>query len=355
MRKILLLLILSAFILSACTKTPLDPSAVTDNDEKTPQENNESVLEESNNETEDKLPISMTYEAFEYIITAKDHTSVLNLSPDEKAKEFLSILALGQTELIQNYFQCASTEEYAKAKFDFKIAKSNIESKYDRYEVKTAVTDSTTDNFQNGEYDYTLILIDDISSQVGYFGPTERVNAFLGENIPDGKENPALKKSQMFVEDLMKDFNVDLTIEMLKDPDESFKKIYHTVIHSMLSGTFEEYKQYLYDRLGYTNEDILNAFENELKNDTLVSKDENGMFNVYCGHGYSKLIYDLSEIEREGGTNRLTYTFYADSAHMIPCVKKTFVFEENKYNDIMLLTDIETVLLSELKAIRYMI
>ncbi len=350
MKKLFFILILLTMLLSSCTNKPIN----TPNDKIVTPE-----MVESTDKQEPEMPSNEQstdeYESFEYKITARDYEAVMYLSQEEKAKEFLSVLALGETDLIRNYFQFDSAEEYTKAKYDFKICKSNIDSKYDCWNVKMTVTESTSEYILDGQYDYTLIMIDDISSQVGYFGPTERVNIFLDANKPNYKTEVTLSKTNLFIENLLKDFNTDLTIKTFKNPYENLNKIYHLMIHDNLSGTLEEYKQYLHDRFGYTDDEILNAFENELVNNNRVQQDENGIFNTNCAHGYSRLIYELTEIKKNNGTYRFTYTFYADSAYIIPSVKKTFVFEGNKHNDIMLLTDIETITLSDLKAIRYMI
>ncbi|MBR6632842.1 MAG: lipoprotein [Clostridia bacterium] len=180
MKKILFVL-LATLLLTSCSQKSVDTPDLPDVD--TP------IVEIEQDETPQDKPL--VFEDFEYRITARDDESLHALSPEDMGKEFLSALALGETDLLYLYMQYYSAEEYGKAKFDFKVAEvtDKIDYAYIDYigyhaSVKVTISESETDVFPDGEYDYTLLVWEDNSTPIDYFGPTERLGDFIGEKVP---------------------------------------------------------------------------------------------------------------------------------------------------------------------------
>lgn len=356
MKKILsLLAIIVLLLFSACAKKPVEMPDIPDVDTQ--------ISEQDKDKTPTDTPLM--YEEFEYKITTTDYETLYYMPREQVSKEFLSALALGRTDLLHLYMQYDSENIYGKAKFEFRLAKSPDEIRYMGYhgKVRMTVSESETDVFPNGMYDYTLFIWESNGTPVAYFGPTERLSDFLDEKVPDLNTDSALYHSHKFVESLMHDFEADLSIESIKEPTNILNSLYHTIIHTFTANgkdyvgraTLEEFKGYIRDRFGYTDKETLDWFADKFVTDTRTVLGEDGVYSFDCSHGYSSHMYELTGVEKEGALNRLTYTFYADSAHMLPCITKTFVFEENGENDIMTLVDIENVTLNDLTAIRYQI
>lgn len=356
MKKILILLVISTLlILSGCTENLVEAPDNLDVDTSMSEQNKEKAPTDT----------SLVYEEFEYKITATDYETLCYLPSEQVSKEFLSALALGRTDLLHLYMQYDSEDVYGKAKFEFRLAKANEKIEYMGYhgKVRMTVSESQTDIFPNGEYDYTLLVWESNGTPVAYFGPTERLGGFLGEKVPDLKKDSALYHSHKFVESLMHDFAADVSIELLKDQVNSFNAIYHTAIHTFTANgtnyvgraTPEEFAGYIRDRFGYNDREILDWFADRFVTDDRTFPGEDGIYSFECSHGYSSHIYDLTSVEKVGALYNLTYTFYADSVYMVPCITKTFVFEENGDNDIMTLVDIKNEFLNPLTAIRYQI
>ena len=115
--------------------------------------------------------------------------------------------------------------------------------------------------------------------------------------------------------------------------------------------TLEEFKEYISQRFGYTDESTLKKFADTLSKKLYATLNADGTYTVSCGHGSASLMYDLTNIRRIDNLHVFSYTFYADSTRTIPVKEVQFTFAENKDSDVMTLRHIKEAKLNNLNQV----
>ena len=344
------------------------------------------IREEIAEEIPDEPVVEAPVKEISSEITAKTWDEAHSLSHKDKANEFLTAIKLGYKDILKLYMSGDDTiEELLKIKADFtvKSEKSFIEyydkniktrldiieenaeghEKYEGFphfdcyvaEVVMRVSESESEFFPVGEYDYTIKTSNSSFCLVEYFGPSDRYEIYEGSEIPDIADS-ALYKNHKFVENYLHDTTA-YGSEAL-DPSINSDTILHVVIHTLmeetdyiLNITRSEFKEYLTLRFGYTDEEILDSFVTALSKKTYIKVNDDGSYVGACGHGYSSFMKDLTSIKRNGNLHTYSYTFYADSTHTIPTREMQFTFEENKDSDVMTLRNIKAAKLRNLNLV----
>lgn len=334
-------------------------------------------------EKEEKEEIQFT-EEFEYNVTSSSIEEADRLSHKDKAKEFMSAIHLGDREVLEIYMQGDTIDELLKIKADFIITgEKNFVEYYDeslrnmvavenddkegheKYKDKTpfdcylaeilmSVSESESDVFPIGVYEYTIKITDSGTIFVDYFGPTERYEIFEGSEIPE-KSHIALFANYKFIENFLR-YNWTASDSELLDPIANFDSLLHITVHTLMAQnedfifttTLDGFKEYISLRFGYTDEATLDKFANTLLKKSYIAQNDDGSYSGSCAHGYSTLMYDLTNIRRIDNLHVYSYTFYADSGHTIPVKEMQFTFEENKDSDVMTLRNIKTAKLNNL-------
>ncbi len=320
-------------------------------------------------------------------ITAKTWDEAHSLSHKDKANEFLTAIKLGYKEILELYMSGDDTiEELLKIKADFtvKSEKSFIEyydkniktrldiieedaeghEKYEGFphfdcyvaEVVMRVSESESEFFPVGEYDYTIKTSNSSFCLVEYFGPSDRYEIYEGSEVPDIADS-ALYKNHRFVENYLHDTTAYASEAL--DPIANFDSLLHITVHTLMAQnedfifttTLDDFKEYISLRFGYTDEGTLDKFANTLLKKSYISKNDDGSYSGSCAHGYSSLMYDVTSIQSNGTLHTYLYTFYADSAHTVPVREMQFTFEENKDSDVMTLRNIKAAKLSNLNLV----
>lgn len=323
-------------------------------------------------------------EEFEYKISAREWSDVYELSNKDKAKEFLSAIHFGDREVLELYMQGDTIDELLKIKADFKIEsertfieyfdtllKTKIavnnddkesQEKYKDFpsfdcylaEILMTVKESESEVFPVGNYEYTLKITDSSSVFVNYFGPSDRYEIFEGSSIPQAT-HIALYKNYKFLENFLC-YNWTASDSELLDPIANFDSLLHIAVHTLMAEnenfifttTLDDFKEYIRLRYGYTDEGTLDKFANTLLKKSYISKNDDGSYSGSCAHGYSSLMYDLTDIRKVDNLYVYSYTFYADSAHTVPVRQMQFTFEENKDSEIMTIRNIKAAKLNDL-------
>lgn len=367
----ILLTLLLLFV--SCTKDTPDFKEV---DVKEPPVQSEEIVEETKGEE------------FEYKVTERDWLKIgNNLSHKEKALEFMSAIHLGDREALELYMQGDTVDELLKIKADFIItSEKNFVEYFDdtlktkiivenddkeaqeRYkgfpsfdcylaEILMTVSESDSEFFPIGVYEYSLKITDSGQIFVDYFGPTERYEIFEGCEIPE-KSHIGLFANYKFIENFLR-YNFTASDEELLDPVANFDSLLHITVHTLMAQnedfifttTLDDFKEYISLRLGYTDQALLNKFANTLLKKSYISKNDDGSYSGSCAHGYSSLMYDLTDIKSNGTFHTYSYTFYADSAHTIPVKEMQFTFGENESSEVMTLRHLKTAKLNNLNLV----
>lgn len=376
MRK-LLIVALTLLLLTSCNDKPFKEKDETADTTKI----SEAITEEIKVEEKKEQPFDGE---FECNITAKSWDEAYELSNKEKAMEFLSAICLKDRKVLEIYMSGDTVDELLKINADFTLVsekeaviyyndqkktkvtidkddaegheKYKDQHAFDCYiaEVIMTVSNSHSDIFPVGIYEYTLKTTHSGFLFVNYFGPTERFEIFEGSEIPDEGDS-ALYSNYKFIEEFFRFSNKRL--EESLDPNENFDGILHVAVHSLMSmnddfvftTTLEEFKEYISLRFGYTDEGTLDRFANALSKKSYMALNDDGSYTGCCAHGYSTLMNDLTSVTRMENLHNFTYTTYADSAHMVPVNEIRFTFEENKDSDVMTLRHIKSAKLNDLK------
>lgn len=375
--KKLLLVILTALLLTSCKEAPVEVI-----DEKVDTPKNDEVI---NEEVQEEISETPDFESeFEYKITARSWDKADRLSHKEKALEFMSAIHLGDKEVLEIYMSGDTVSELIKIKADFTLVsekevveyfndtlktkvivekddkegheKYKDDHPFDCYlaEVLMSVSESESEIFPIGVYEYTIKTTDSGTIFVDYFGPTERYEIFEGSEIPDMSDT-ALYNNYKFVQTFLR-FNEVKTNNDALNPYTNFDSILHIAVHTLMNlnensiftTTLDEFKEYISLRFGYTDESTLDKFANALLKKTYLSKNDDGSYSGSCAHGYASLMYDLTSVTRQETLHTYLCTFYADSAHTVPVKEVQFTFEENKDSDVMTLKNIKSAELNSL-------
>lgn len=339
------------------------------------------TIGEENEEITEEVPFE---EKFEYKITKREWMKIRNsLSHKEKAQEFMSAIHLGDREILEIYMQGDTIDELLKIKADFVITgektfveyfdedlrdmvavenddtegheKYKDEHPFDCYlgEILMTVSESESDIFPVGVYEYTIKITDSGTIFVDYFGPRDRYEIFEGSMIPPITDT-AHFKNHRFLRDF---FSCNTTTyDKSIDPVTNLGNVLHIAVHALMSleedfvfeTTLDEFKEYIRLRFGYTDEGTLEKFADTLSKKWYATLNDDGSYSVSCGHGSAALMYDLTRIKTDGVFHTYFYTFYADSAHTVPVKEVHFTFEENKDSDIMTLRLIKEATLNDL-------
>lgn len=359
MKKLLLIILLSAFLVS-CQTEPSDITGKPPAD--TPNVTVDPVIPEEETELPEEPQPQFT--SFEYAITARDYEAVYSeLSNEQMTREFLSAICLKDLEVLQLYMQGDTTEELMKINADVKIDGGKTVTEYfdgrpfDGIEtrVKLTVSESDSECFPVGEYDYVLLVRKTGAFGVEYFGPEERYPAFQSSAVPEKSSSPALYNAYKFVEEFYRNVRLSLSKDAI-DPNSNFDSLMHLAVHTRMAlgeeftftTTLEEFKEYVSLQFGYTDEAVLDRFANALSKAPYATVDENGVYTVCCAHGYGSLSYDLTSIELKDGNYVYTYAVYSDSAHTLQCKENVFVFKPNPDSDTMTLVDLGSTSLNDL-------
>ncbi len=342
MKKLLYSALILLFLLTSCTPKETPP--------KTDGEN----ISENENPVNDETLEPVIYNEFEYKVTTIDWTDLDRLSPEEKAREFLSAICLSDSDVLSMYMQGDTIQELIKVKADAKIADGKEiteyygEYPYKGYETKVLfeITESGSDLFPVGTYEYILKIMDTSVLSVEYFGASDRYGVNI---IPDKQTSPALYDTYAFIDEIFHYNAADLSNAAL-DVDLHFDSLFHIAIHSLMAlhedyifkTTLDEFKEYISLRYGYTDNAVLQRFADKLTRVTYASVDENGVYTGSCAHGYSSIIRELKSIEEKDGLVVFSYTMFADSAQMLPCEEVSFTLRKNENNDLMTLVDIKS-------------
>ncbi len=336
---------------------------------------------ENERETTEDIPLQRE---FQYEVTARSWEEAVELSQKEKAKEFISAICLNDKEALEIYLQGDTVDELSKIKADIEIisekefveyydillknkvgtviAGDQVDEQYKGLpsfecylaEIMMSVTESESEFFPIGIYNYTLKISHTGFLFVNYFGPTERYEIFEGSEIPEST-NTALNKSYKFIQDFLR-FNSSSVNSDSLNPASNFDNILHIAVHTLMSlnenfiftTTLDEFKEYMSLQFGYTDESTLQKFAKTLSEKSYAELNDDGSYTVCCAHGYSSFMYDLTDIRKVDNLYVYSYTFYADSAHTVPVKEMQFTFVENKDSDIMTLRNIKTANLNSL-------
>ncbi len=353
-----LLVVLMALLLVSCKSQQPDSTGEPPVDKQpdnaqtvTPNEAPEDVIEEG-------------YEEFEYKITARDYDSIYeNLSNEQMTREFLSAICLRDLEVLQLYMQGNTTDELMKIKADVMIDGGKVVTEYfgdtpfDGLEtkVKFIVSESESEVFPVGVYDYVLLARKTGAFGIEYFGPDDGYASFQKAIVPDKSASPVLYNTYKFIEEYYRNFPIATADDVL-NTDVNFVSIMHLAVHTRMAlsedfiftTTLEEFKEYVSLQFGYTDEAVLNRFANALSNAPYATADENGVYTVCCAHGYGTLSNALVNIEMSDGLYAFTYAIYSDSAYTVQCREDVFIFEENKDSDVMTLIEVQSTTFNDL-------
>ncbi len=353
-----LLIVLMAILLVSCQTKPSDITGK-------PLDDTPSVTVEPSepDDVPEETP-KAGYTEFEYEISARDYDSIYeNLSNEQMTREFLSAICLSDLEVLQLYMYGDTTEELMKIKADVMIDGGKIVTEYfdeipfDGLEtkVKFIVSQSESDIFPVGVYDYILYVRKTGAFGVEYFGPAERYAAYQKAYAPDENASPVLYNTYKFVEEFYRNIKLAMSDEAL-DPNVNFDAIMHTAVHTRMAlgedfvftTTLEEFKEYISLQFGYTDEAVLQKFANALSKAAYATVDENGVYTVCCAHGYGTLSNYLTSIEMKDGQYIFTYAVFSDSSYTVQCREDVFTFEENKDSDTMTIVDVKSTKLNDL-------
>jgi len=325
MKKILFILAAALMILTSCTEA--------EKTKETPKQDTP---------TEEGVTSPM-----EYVVKAHTFDEMYALTHEERAKDFLSAICLDDREMLDYYIQGESVDTLLQCDLDAAITDTvDVQFGYCAT-VQLDVKKGVDGIIPAGKYDYTLLINEASPMVVGYFGPSDRFDAFNNPKIPDMSIDYSAYCSYKFVEEFFR--NAMKTSMAALDTDKYFDSIYHLAVHSLMSigedftftTTADGFKMYLTERFGYTDEALLERFVAKLDEDGSAVKDEYGVYTVSCAHGYGSLVYDLTDVSSKDGRTKLSYVIYSDSARTVQCAKAEFVFEENENSNIMKLVDIK--------------
>ncbi len=294
----------------------------------------------------------------EYKITATDFDSIMLLSQEQMAWEFLSALCIGNIKMINQYLGGGGHDEYKNVSMDAVIeGEYEIDDQYTGYAVKVKlnVHESECDTFPVGEHDYLLTFHNCIeASWVKYFGPVEDYikTKFEIEEF-DKKTQDAINFAQAFT-----DFHLNLTESASKEIlfPEKFDDDFRHIVNHTIGGyaTRDEIVEdclgvltkYLYLSFGYNVHDhpeILIYFEYYSEIDDEI------YYELSCVHGGAVYCGTLEKVEKTAAGCNITIALYTDYAYVEKAKEITFVFEKNDNSNIMRLTDVLCKMLSEVK------
>ncbi len=302
---------------------------------------------------------------FEYEIKSTTIDELFQLSPEEKAKEFLSAICLKNREIIDWYFWGNSYDEFLKADVDatiIGISNPDIPGVDAEVDVLLKVENSETEIFPNGESFFTLIIGESELGQVLYFGKSENKDYYYqgyagteyASEIPE-EFKKAQRLAEVYSSYISTDKNVSkMTLDELISGGNIFNKIFHAMIHYFPKGmevdgefnyyatTSEAFLDCLKTTLGY-GDDVLKMFEDEFN--YKYPADENGISYVECAHGNNYVAKALSDFKEVDGKIYLTYELFADSIFALKSQELTFVFE--KLDDALSIVDVTSKKLND--------
>ncbi len=359
MKKLFLVLTLTALLLGACTpKNEEPPVTPPDNDEivqELPED--ETPIEPEENPAEPTVDSETGYVDFEYKITTRDWVEAQSLTPEEIVREFLSALYLGDREALELYYQGDTLDELLKVKFSHLTYKGEKTEKYygdRRFEgylafVSGEISESESEYFKEGPFFHNLLVVPASQFSVDYFGMRENYRNYCGEDVPKKEDDPELWESYTFIEELFRFGQGKATMDFF-NVEENFDAIFHVVIHALMAvgedhifeTTAEDFKTYVKERLGYTDEAVLERFADKLASVTYASCDENGVYKGCCAHGYSTLMRFPYTAQQNGENKQFfSYGIFADSAFTQQCAQVSFWLEKKDGAKTYTLTDIK--------------
>ena len=282
----------------------------------------------------------------EYVVKARTFDEIYALSHEEKAKEFLAALCLGDKEILEYYMYGDTLDILLECQFDAFI-KDTEEIPFGYCStVMLNVKKGVENVIPAGKYEYTLVINEANPIIVGYFGPSERFDLFKNPKTPDTSADYPIYNSYKFIEEFYHSAS-ELSKEAL-DTNKYFDSIYHMAVHSLMATgtdftfttTSDGFKMYMTERFGYTDPDLLDRFAVKLDEDDSAIKDEFGTYTVSCAHGYGSVIYDLIDISEKDDITTFSYVLYSDTARTVQCARMEFDFEKNEQSDVMRVVDI---------------
>ncbi len=271
------------------------------------------------------------------------YNEISNMSLEERANDFISALNSGDTERLDSYIQSLSIQEFSKAKFNAEIVNVRDESdlSYVEYQadVRVTITESETVAFENGTFDYALLIRDfPDPGFVVYFGPSDRIDIIKEENTPT-KDNTKLYNAYWSVMPLFTYISSEPTEEKLNEA-KNFE-VAHAVVHAIIpyfTGeiflTKEEFKKLANDIYGVEDIEVLDWLD-------FKYPCENGVYSIYCAHDMHSTFQMYEGMEETENGIKLTFSLYSDSAYTVKCGTLVVTFEENENSDFMRVVDID--------------
>lgn len=320
--KRILLVALTALLLTSCKGTPKE----VEKDTPYLPKNDQIVVEKTKEEVKELLV-----------------EEISNMSLEERATDFINALNSGNTDRIDCYIQSLSTQEFSKAKFDAEIVsvkeKSDIPYVEFEADVKLTITESETVAFENGTFNYSLLIRDfPDPGFVVYFGPSDRIEIIRKNNIPT-KDIPDVYSAYYSVLPLFDYISLEPSEEKIYEANrfEIAHAVVHT-IHAVYDGeillTKEQFKDIARDIYGIEDVEITDWLDFKYPS-------EDGVYSIYCAHDGIVTFEVYEGIKRTESGFKLTFSLYSDSAYIVKCGTLVVTFEENKNSDFMRIVDID--------------
>ena len=324
-RAIMLSILIACFFmtLNSCEKeAPLDEKVVLDNKEA----HSEEIKEE---------PVLTDEEKYE--IKLKNYEKVSALSASERAEDFLTALTEGNLEKLDVYLYSKGLEELLKADIKAEIVEEAqiVDVKQPRFEnigyqaeVRLTVENSETEAFENGVHSYLLLMADfeDVGF-VKFFAPRDKLNLYLKANEPKDRES-IVYKADSIASGLMIFVSPELTEEVMSEASPMF--LGHFLVHSgAVQSEFitkKEFKDVASKTLGIDDEQRLEDISGWLD---FKYKEENGVYDVYCGHDIHSVAKALEKVEENEDGCVLTYALYTDFSYIVKVATLTASFTKN--------------------------
>lgn len=319
-------LLATCLIFTSCTKEPPDF-----------EESVVSVADDSN-----VIDTQLSEEEKE-AIKLQLQKDISNMSPEERANDFIKALNSGDIDRLEGYIESLSIQEFSKAKFDAEIIR--VKEKCDvpdieyQFDVRLTVSESESVAFEKGTFDYSLLMRDfPDPGFVVYFGPSERTALIRKNNAPT-KDTPDVYSAYYSVLPLFDFISSEPTQEKISKAERS--AIAHATVHTIhaLYGgeiflTKDEFKDIVRDIYNLEDDEIADWLDFKYPS-------KNGVYSIYCAHD-GIVTYDIYEgLEKTEKGFKLTFSLYSDSAYIVKCGTLVVAFEENENSDLMRIADID--------------
>lgn len=301
------------------------------------------------------------FKNFEYKITTYDWIEMQDMTPEEQTREFLSALYLGDREALSLYLQGDTAEELLKVKFkSITYSGKEITKSYEALsgkeypgfesDVMFEISESDSPFFPVGSYCFKLLVMSSSNFAVEYFGKPEAYEDFSNYSRQSAAYSPeTLLESFYFVENLFSYYSLNSLGTAVTVTDDNFDSLFHVIVHELMESgenfifttTIEDFKKHVSERLGLTDEEMLDRFSDKLASVSYATCDENGVYTGSCAHGYNSIARIPYSIYENGNEQYITYGIFADSTYTVQCAQISFHFEKRDGADTFTLTKID--------------